>query len=745
MDKVSQKQFEHQIFKHSQTSALNMYSSWLISLSDRNSESVQQTEHQIGSEKYDIVQGEKDMVDVYRYIAKNQLIGELPIAAMVSQTWEGSSEDCVKYSFIKSKILVACIVLEQAGGHESSIKAACDRVRLLSLARYEWLFKKLPDFQSEFKNIVEDLKELREAYRGVENCDTRNESRVADLHVLLRDYIENRPPIVRTSARDRITEQNFKIIDIDRSLYCEPKESYREILEVIHHNVSYGLKDNIIPDIPEPTKYLDIKLVSPPLYRKNLAIQASHAREFANKISMKEQMTPCDWNLLTEHEVNTVFSVCYVGAERGELDSLIICLMLITGRGFRQLIGIPWTPLSKQPIEDSWLKRNNKIALLVVNEAKNKEKSTEVVQLTKNVENFLYLLMPKGIFRGLSQLKAYTGDIEDLHIKVKEKIKNLNDYYNLHISEARLIRYIYHRSLNLGVDEADVAIITGLSPKSCPALYYYSPLRQIVYEVYLDHVRSLLISVNRSNDICDIGIQAGRFGDGINVDDKYVSAFYGELASYIEKYRSHADPVEFHNAYVLFVYELLTLATGFRSVTAPFESIKDINIPYEQLWISDKEVRSGLSARIHLLPKIAIKQLVYFKEHIKAIKHDIKPFNIDVYETMEKILSGDKSLLGFFSENKYESLSPRSLKTVVSNLWPLPLNWQRHYMRTRLRECGLEGKLVDAWMGHARFGQEATGRWSGMSIHQHKNISDTANKIMNDLSIKVIKGWGYEG
>jgi len=69
-------------------------------------------------------------------------------------------------------------------------------------------------------------------------------------------------------------------------------------------------------------------------------------------------------------------------------------------------------------------------------------------------------------------------------------------------------------------------------------------------------------------------------------------------------------------------------------------------------------------------------------------------------------------------------VTPYETKKEISWSYPLPLNTKRHYLRTRLREKGVTGEIVDAFMGHWYTGQEPHGRFSTLSPQFFKQQID---------------------
>lgn len=173
-----------------------------------------------------------------------------------------------------------------------------------------------------------------------------------------------------------------------------------------------------------------------------------------------------------------------------------------------------------------------------------------------------------------------------------------------------------------------------------------------------------------------------------------------------------------------------------------YESLLDVDFIGKTIWISDKENRSGAASRVVPLPDLALAQIGHVRSHLEALEGLSDIVGEDVVESTRRALGGDGAFLFLISEERSVSLlTPRRLKEKFEGLWPLPLNWAWHWMRTSLANCSVDGELIDSWMGHADFGQEALGRWSGLSLKSLGMIAGTINSTMEEMGFRSASGW----
>jgi len=99
----------------------------------------------------------------------------------------------------------------------------------------------------------------------------------------------------------------------------------------------------------------------------------------------------------------------------------------------------------------------------------------------------------------------------------------------------------------------------------------------------------------------------------------------------------------------------------------------------------------------------------------------------------------------FFLNERYKAIKvgPISLKKNVKWSYELPQNTNRHFLRTKLREYGVDGEVVDIFMGHWEIGQEPHNPFSTLSPQDYKsNLEEPLSKILRNTGWKKIRGLG---
>ncbi|MDR5900127.1 hypothetical protein QC823_14170 [Halomonas vilamensis] len=75
--------------------------------------------------------------------------------------------------------------------------------------------------------------------------------------------------------------------------------------------------------------------------------------------------------------------------------------------------------------------------------------------------------------------------------------------------------------------------------------------------------------------------------------------------------------------------------------------------------------------------------------------------------------------------------------------WPddPPLNINRHFLHTHLKENGCSSEIVDAFMGHWDAGQEPWASYSTLCPQEYRNLlTPIIERLMVRLGWKALKG-----
>ncbi|MDX5386401.1 MAG: hypothetical protein LPK24_07670, partial [Marinobacter sp.] len=88
-----------------------------------------------------------------------------------------------------------------------------------------------------------------------------------------------------------------------------------------------------------------------------------------------------------------------------------------------------------------------------------------------------------------------------------------------------------------------------------------------------------------------------------------------------------------------------------------------------------------------------------------------------------------------------EFATPKRLADEIQWTFPWPLNVSRHTLRGFLRDQGVPGYLVDAFMGHWGVGTEPLAKYSSLDLFELKNrIVPATAALLDELGFGVEAG-----
>ena len=181
--------------------------------------------------------------------------------------------------------------------------------------------------------------------------------------------------------------------------------------------------------------------------------------------------------------------------------------------------------------------------------------------------------------------------------------------------------------------------------------------------------------------------------------------------------------IQLHNDLTVYTVMMLGFATGYRAVHDPLLQEAEIDRASGFAVISDKDDDQYHHARIVWLPDLCIKQMDLYREHLDQLQGILFLMNQDLFfKVRGRATTGrganreNPSLFLLDAEIDDLPVQPRYLERLVRKIdYQLPMNANRHYLRTNLfsRKCPIE--VINAFMGHVDRGNEPWGMYSGLS------------------------------
>lgn len=211
-------------------------------------------------------------------------------------------------------------------------------------------------------------------------------------------------------------------------------------------------------------------------------------------------------------------------------------------------------------------------------------------------------------------------------------------------------------------------------------------------------------------------------GSLLQVDEDRMVASIRAAASQVNKAREASDVLAFHNCYVAYHVVALLAATGARPIQDPFERHSHFDLKHEFAYVSDKASAPARDGRlIPIPPDLSVWLKEVYPRHLAMLSEVLQPVAPELAEAITQLTDPTipPSLPLFFlleqsekGEIVWRSVSELAISRLGLFGWPLPLNFFRHRLSSRLRAAGLDGEIVDSLLGHAEAWAATHGDYS---------------------------------
>jgi hypothetical protein len=195
-----------------------------------------------------------------------------------------------------------------------------------------------------------------------------------------------------------------------------------------------------------------------------------------------------------------------------------------------------------------------------------------------------------------------------------------------------------------------------------------------------------------------------------------------------EKIVNGGNPILLHNDLAVYTVMMIGFATGYRAVRDPLLQEAEIDRSTGFGIVSDKDSDDFYNARIVWLPEICLRQLDLYRQHVKRLQEWLFESNQELFfKSRRQSVTGrhgDREYPGLFLMQKDSndlSLNPKHLQDLLEKInYLLPMNANRHYLRSKLVASRCPVEVIDAFLGHWERGREPWGRYSGLPPHVYR-------------------------
>jgi integrase len=195
---------------------------------------------------------------------------------------------------------------------------------------------------------------------------------------------------------------------------------------------------------------------------------------------------------------------------------------------------------------------------------------------------------------------------------------------------------------------------------------------------------------------------------------------------------------ELHNAYTVYVLLIVKMLTGIRPVDGYFSSIADFDFLNDRVYINDKQRREGM-ARIVPMCATLKRQLVEYITYLTVVANEPVANPAHLASTAEAACLSQAEPFQVYRNDNLEPITPSFLESYLSNLFPVPLNFARHVLRTWFyKYSSLNSVIVDDFMSHDLEGQMSQGLYSAYCAKDEEMLRHELERFSIAMLLVVV-------
>lgn len=640
-----------------------------------------------------------------------------------------------EFDIIVTRSIQLAVGLAAAGDdYDDQILDVCRRAWRLKSDDFEGVIPQLPPFQHPFATIAEEISSLASAPGSKEFA-----LRFTKWARSIQTFVDKRQRHKTTAPGTRM-----KVAGQSREVVLDDDDDLRL-------TIADAPFDSALPNAPEEIRH------DRPIECSAARIQAEsdskdrhdgivHVRgeHILNRQHMQYVSPRSHPSRLTTNEALQAFHACY---ERAETSSgyLFTALSMLTGRRVDRLISLKLVEgaLDKRRNE-YWLYRNRTLALYYESELPRFEQLMQLDIVESSGDGGFALPIPPKLAK---PLLAFLRRPRKPSVKsdVTSVISQLVQQIDARITSVRLSKVMKHELTLLGIDEVDVALLSGIAAEHCAGLYYSTVPRERLAKTYYRYVSLLLRGHPDKKALKWPPLPSGDVGSRIRIRPETVARYFELMATTLEEARARqaaSDIHVFHNRFLLYVVQLLSLCSAVRSVTEPFGDAYDFNLDAGTLRLSDKSNRDSACDRLVPMARTAVEQAKAYFAHLKQLRLEFRDVRPSLADRIDHAISGDDAWLFWFDQKQRpRTVTPEWILRELRHVWPLPTNWPRHFLSSWVRDRAFGRGVIRAYFGHADHGPAPLSHFDGTSAYELRQLGEAIDNLLTSLDIGARKGW----
>lgn len=657
----------------------------------------------------------KSLTLIYQALVKNKQIEKYYFTAFIVSVMRSPSHDHQQFEHYKAITLLVCAKLYAKGDHESAIKSVCNEIRQWSLGKRNDLANNLPDvIDIDMGKLLDELDSKRKEKFEI-NKSSRLGNQLSNIYVPYNDSYYLNDGILRKKAlRDPGAPPTSLIIN---PVEFEGPDTVTELIEIQMHQEAWA-SEEAASERKKKSFLVSMKQPSGNGY----AIQKLQAQAIINQIQKNNMRLACAINQATKFEIRVLISYCLDSSKVSEKTRSFLLASLTLGSSLERINQLNYNSA------------NN--SLIIEHILPTQKQRKPIIKLITPTKTKFFIELPLDITTNL------LSDLDDSTLdRISKLLSFINKKHGASLTKTKISSYLRYTFKQESVDPTIIALIEGQTAQIAPELSYTHlsnlDVQQTYYRflTYLENLssKSNNIQFKRQNNIQE----ESPIGSPLVMSDGILFCFFKTLDKNIKELSGYYSQSQ-HNLVTYYALFTLALSSGYRPVTGWLGKISDYNLHSSTLWISDKEILQSETGRLITLPQIALRILKRYLQYLKAGAVDASKLNLEISARYQQAITGEQHLFFFITNNSIEEVTPTSMTAHFDSVFPLPLNWHRHYIRSLLCKEKIHPELIAAWMGHAQLNEPAFTRFSSYSIVDLKIISDLINQKLTSVNCKEI-------
>lgn len=204
-----------------------------------------------------------------------------------------------------------------------------------------------------------------------------------------------------------------------------------------------------------------------------------------------------------------------------------------------------------------------------------------------------------------------------------------------------------------------------------------------------------------------------------------------------------------HNSMFRYTACMVAFATGFRAIRDPFLAAAEIDWETGFAALSDKDNEDRYNSRLIWIPPVCLEQLSLLRESELNDRLRMLQKFPRLLRQAGRCRRKQSDLSPYFARvpkgqpAEIWPATPYNIQRTMREIYALPFNSSRHYLRSNLLERGCPVEVVHAFMGHFERGEEPWGTFSGLSPLAYRNaLETTLVPLLEEDGWKAIPGLG---